>query len=112
MEAELNKYKREEEERKMYEEIDKFAHCMSEEEVKEMKNSVKECSFEEMKNKLNEKIADFALKMKKEPKAEEKKEEVVKYSVNPYFDIDAMKFNKSQAKDLDDIINNNPVKIG
>ena len=51
--------------------------------------------------------------MKKEPKAEEKKEEeVVKYSVNPYFDIDAMKFNKSQAKDLDDIINNNPVKIG
>ena len=85
---------------------------MSEEEVKEMKNSVKECSFEEMKNKLNEKIADFALKMKKEPKAEEEKEEVVKYSVNPYFDIDAMKFNKSQAKDLDDIINNNPVKIG
>lgn len=112
MEAELNKYKREEEERKMYEEIDKFAHCMSEEEVKEMKNSVKECSFEEMKNKLNEKIADFALKMKKEPKAEEEKEEVVKYSVNPYFDIDAMKFNKLQAKDLDDIINNNPVKIG
>ena len=50
--------------------------------------------------------------MKKEPKAEEEKEEVVKYSVNPYFDIDAMKFNKSQAKDLDDIINNNPVKIG
>ena len=41
-----------------------------------------------------------------------KEEEVVKYSVNPYFDIDAMKFNKSQAKDLDDIINNNPVKIG
>ena len=31
---------------------------------------------------------------------------------DPYFDIDAMKFNKSQAKDLDDIINNNPVKIG
>ena len=85
---------------------------MSEEEVKEMKNSIKECSFEEMKNKLNEKIADFALKMKKEPETEEKKEEVVKYSVNPYFDIDAMKFNKSQAKDLDDIINNNPVKIG
>ena len=52
-------------------------------------------------------------KKKKEHKAKKKKEEeVVKYSVNPYFDIDAMKFNKSQAKDLDDIINNNPVKIG
>lgn len=112
MEEELNKYKREEEERKMCEEIDKFAHCMSEEEVKEMKNSVKECSFEEMKNKLNEKIADFALKMKKEPETEEKEEEVVKYSVNPYFDMNEMKFNESQVKNLDDIINNNPVKIG
>lgn len=113
IEKELNKYKREEEERKMCEEIDKFAHCMSEDEVKEMKNSIKECSFEEMKNKLNEKIADFALKMKKESEKEEKKDdEVVKYAVNPYFDMNTMNFDKSQVKDLDDIINNNPVKIG
>ena len=112
MEVELNKYKREEEERKMAEEIDKFAHCMSADELKEMKNSIKECSFEEMKNKLNEKIAEFALKMKKDDAEEEKKEEVVKYSINPYFNMEEMNFNKSQVKDLDDIINNNQVKIG
>lgn len=112
MEVELNKYKREEEERKMAEEIDKFAHCMSEDELKEMKDSIKECSFEEMKNKLNEKIAEFALKMKKDDAEEEKKEEVVKYSINPYFNMEEMNFNKSQVKDLDDIINNNQVKIG
>lgn len=110
IEEELKKYKREEEERKMCDEIDKFAHCMSEDEVKELKNSIKEMSMDEMKEKLNSKIADFALKMaKKSDEKEEKKE--IKYSVNPLFEIDTMKFSKKEINSLDDIITNSNVNI-
>ncbi len=110
IEEELRKYKREEEERKMCDEIDKFAHCMSEDEVKELKNSIKEMSMDEMKEKLNSKIADFALKMaKKSDEKEEKKE--IKYSVNPLFEIDTMKFSKKEINSLDDIITNSNVNI-
>ena len=65
IEKELKKYKREEEERKMAAEVDKFAHCMSEEEATELRNSIKEMSMDEIKEKINSKIADFALKMAK-----------------------------------------------
>ena len=103
IETELKKYKRAEEERKMAEEIDKFAHCMSEDDVKEMKASIEKCSYEEMKNKINEKLADFALKMK---------ESEVKYSVNPLFELDSMKFSKKEVENLEDIINNGKANIG
>lgn len=108
IEAELKKYKRAEEEKEMACEIDKFAHCMSEDEAKELKESIKECSLEEMKNKIDEKVRGFALKMKEEKP--EKKEEV-SYSVNPLFEINKLGFSKKEANELDTIINNGVVKI-
>ena len=74
IEKELKKYKREEEERKMAAEVDKFAHCMSEEEATELRNSIKEMSMDEIKEKINSKIADFALKMAKKSEEKEEKE--------------------------------------
>ena len=106
---ELNKFKRAEEERTMLAEIDKFAHCMSEEEVKELKNSIKEMSMDEMKEKLNSKIAEFALKMAKS--SEEKKEKELKYSINPLFEAETMKFSKKEINSLDAIITNRNVDI-
>ena len=90
-------------------EIDKFAHCMSEDEVEGLKNAIKECSCEEMKNKIDEKVRGFALKAK-ESKKEEKEE--MKYSVNPMFDLDTMSFSKEAAQSLDDVINNSVAEIG
>lgn len=108
MKEELNSFRRAEEERKMAAEIDKFAHCMSEDEATELKNSIKEMSMDEMKEKINNKVADFALKMKK---AEEEKKEV-KYSINPIFSaMDTVKFSSTEAKSLADIIENSHVKI-
>lgn len=104
---ELKKYKREEEKREMAAEIDKFAHCMTEEECAELKNSIDNCTIPEMKEKINEKVAGFALKIKEEQ--ENKKE--YQYSINPMFEIDTMKFSKAQVDSLEDIINNSHVKI-
>lgn len=109
IEGELKKYKRAEEEKEMAAEIDKFAHCMSEDEVEGLKNAIKECSCEEMKNKIDEKVRGFALKAKESKK--EKKEEM-KYSVNPMFDLDTMSFSKEAAQSLDDVINNSVAEIG
>lgn len=107
IENELKKYKREDEERKMAAEVDKFAHCMSEEEAQELKNSIKECTMAEMKEKINAKVAEFALKIKN---AEEAKKEI-KYSINPVYELDTFKFSKTEIKDLDDIITNSNVRI-
>ena len=81
---ELNSFKRAEEERKMAAEVDKFAHCMSEEEATELKNAIKDMSMDEMKEKINAKVAEFALKIKN---AEEEKAEM-KYSINPMFSVE------------------------
>ncbi len=107
IENELKKYKRAEEERMMAEEVDKFAHCMSEDEAKELKNSIKEMSMDEMKEKINTKVAEFALKMKEEKNAEKE----VKYSINPLFELETMKFSKSEISSLDDIISNSHARI-
>lgn len=107
MEAELKKYKREDEERQMAAEVDKFAHCMSEEEAQELKNSIKECTMAEMKEKINAKVAEFALKIKN---AEEKSKEI-KYSINPIYELNTMKFSKAEIKNLDDIISNSHADI-
>lgn len=105
---ELNTFKRADEERKMAEEVDKFAHCMSEEEATELKNSIKDMSMDEMKEKINSKVADFALKIKN---AEEEKKEV-KYSINPIFTaMDTVKFSSKEVKTLTDIIENSHVKF-
>ena len=55
IEKELKKYKREEEERKMAAEVDKFAHCMSEEEATELRNSIKEMSMDEINEQMESK---------------------------------------------------------
>lgn len=104
---ELKKYKRDEEKREMAAEIDKFAHCMTEDECAELKNSIDNCTMAEMKEKINEKVAGFALKMKEEQ--ENKKE--YQYSINPMFEVDTMKFSKETVNSLEDIINNSHVKI-
>ena len=110
---ELNKFKRAEEERKMSAEIDKFAHCMSEDEVKELKNSIEKMSMDEVKEKLNSKIAEFALKMaeKSEEKEDKKESKEMKYSINPLFEVNTMKFSKEEMNSLDNIITNSNVKI-
>lgn len=107
IENELKKYKREEEEREMAAEVDKFAHCMSEDEAKELKNAIKECTMAEMKEKINAKVAEFALKVKN---AEEAKKEI-QYSVNPMFELNTLKFSKSEINSLDDIISNSHASI-
>lgn len=104
IEKELKKYKRAEEEKEMAAEVDKFAHCMSEEEVKELKNCIEKMSMEEMKEKINAKVAEFALKIK-----EEKKE--MKYSINPMFDLNTVKFSEEEIDSLDKIITNSHAKI-
>ncbi len=107
IENELKKYKRAEEERMMAAEVDKFAHCMSEDEAKELKNSIKEMSMDEMKEKINAKVAEFALELKN--KQEEAKE--MKYSINPMYEINTMKFSKTEINSLDNIISNSQAKI-
>ena len=111
MKSKIEKYERAEEEKEMSAELDKFAHCMSEDEMKEMKNSIEKMSKDEFKNQLNAKIAEFALKMAKEEKEEEKEEKEVKYSYNPYFEVNSMKFSKEEADSLDAIIKNSNVKM-
>lgn len=106
--CELKKYKRAEEEREMSAEVDKFAHCMSDDEAKELKNSIETMSMNEMKEKINAKVAQFALEIKNK----EKEAEEVKYSINPLYTINTMKFSKSVAKSLEDIISNSAVSIG
>lgn len=107
IENELKKYKREDEERKMAAEVDKFSHCMSEDEADDLKNSIKEMSMDEMKEKINSKVAEFALKMKKE----EKNAEELKYSINPIFEMNTMKFSKKEISSLDEIISNSHAQI-
>ena len=63
-------------------------------------------SMEEMKEKINNKVAEFALKMKDK---EEKKE--MKYSINPIFELETMKFSKEEVNSLDKIITNSHAKI-
>ena len=94
-------------------EIDKFAHCMSEDEVKELKNSIEKMSMDEVKEKLNSKIAEFALKMaeKSEEKEDKKGSKEMKYSINPLFEVNTMKFSKEEMNSLDNIITNSNVKI-
>lgn len=99
MKEELKAYKRKDEEKEMACEIDKYAHCMADDEVMALKNSIKECSLPEMKEKIMQKVSDFALSFKEK---EDKKEEI-KYSFNPLFDLKSDKFSK-KAKNLDDII--------
>lgn len=113
MEKELCSFRRAEEERKMSEEIDKFAHCMSDEEVSELRNSIKEMSLDTMKEKINSKLADFALKMKAKEEEEKKEEKEVKYSINPFIGFaDKIDFSAAkEAKSLIDIIENSNVKI-
>lgn len=109
IENELKKYKRADEERMMAAEVDKFAHCMSEEEAKELKNSIKEMSMDEMKEKINSKVAEFALELKN--KEDEAKEKEMKYSINPLFELNTMKFSKTEISSLDDIIHNSHAEI-
>ena len=54
--------------REMAAEVDKFAHCMSEDEATELKNSIEKMSMDEMKEKINAKVAEFALKIKNKEK--------------------------------------------
>lgn len=88
-------------------EVDKFSHCMSEDEADDLKNSIKEMSMDEMKEKINSKVAEFALKMKKE----EKNAEELKYSINPMFEMNTMKFSKKEISSLDEIISNSHAQI-
>lgn len=107
IENELKKYKRAEEEREMAAEVDKFAHCMSEDEATELKNSIEKMSMDEMKEKINAKVAEFALKIKNK----EKEEKEMKYSINPLFELNTMKFSVAEVSSLDDIISNSHAKI-
>ena len=88
-------------------EVDKFAHCMSEDEATELKNSIEKMSMDEMKEKINAKVAEFALKIKNK----EKEEKEMKYSINPLFELNTIKFSEAEVSSLDDIISNSHAKI-
>ena len=60
-----------------------------------------------MKEKINAKVAEFALELKN--KQEEAKE--MKYSINPMYEINTMKFSKTEINSLDNIISNSQAKI-
>ena len=70
-------------------------------------------SMDEVKEKLNSKIAEFALKMaeKSEEKEDKKESKEMKYSINPLFEVNTMKFSKEEMNSLDNIITNSNVKI-
>ena len=80
---------------------------MSENEATELKNSIEKMSMDEMKEKINAKVAEFALKIKNK----EKEEKEMKYSINPLFELNTMKFSAAEVSSLDDIISNSHAKI-
>lgn len=65
LEKELQTYKRKEEMQKMFELIDKFSHCYSEEEKEAFAKEVEACNYSEMEAKIDNKVKEFALGQKK-----------------------------------------------
>ena len=65
---------------------------------------MKKCQWKE---KINAKVAEFALKIKNK----EKEEKEMKYSINPLFELNTMKFSAAEVSSLDDIISNSHAKI-
>ena len=65
LEKELQTYKRKEEMQKMFELIDKFSHCYSEEEKEAFVKEVEACNYSEMEAKIDNKVKEFALGQKK-----------------------------------------------
>ena len=66
LEKELQTYKRKEEMQKMFELIDKFSHCYSEEDKEAFAKEVEACNYSEMEAKIDNKVKEFALGQKKE----------------------------------------------
>lgn len=64
LEKELQTYKRKEEMQKMFELIDKFSHCYSEEEKEAFAKEVEACNYSEMEAKIDNKVKEFALGQK------------------------------------------------
>jgi len=106
----LQTYERAEEEKQMSEMIDKFAHCMSEDKIKELKNSITASKKEDMEKLVNSEIANFALSFSKK---EEEKEDKIEFSINPLYTNLGVDFSHSNGKStLDNIIADKSVKIG
>lgn len=68
----LAKYARQEEEMKMNSLLQEFAHCFSEDEMKDMPEKIKNSKFADFESLVNAKIKDFALKVKESKKEDQK----------------------------------------
>lgn len=107
VEEELSVYKSKEEKEEMCDMIDQFSHCMSEERIKELKDSVEESNKSDMEKMINKEIASFALSLKKEK--EEKEED--NFSINRYFIHEEKGFSQLEKEGIDNIINNSSVSV-
>jgi len=120
---ELAKYKKAEEDQKMMNLLESFAHCYSLEEKEVMKADIAKCSFADFEKKVNNKVKEFALKMKdqkvEEPEkvenaevVEEVQKNTLQFSVSPFGIIPTYDFSKNFGEGgLDSIIKNSGVKV-
>jgi len=116
---ELIKYKKAEEEQKMYSLLETFSHCYSAEEKEVLKNEVSKFSFGEFEKKVDTKIKEFALRVREEKtankedaKGDESTENNITFSVSPFGVSETYDFSKkSGEKNLDSIIKDCNIKI-
>jgi len=117
LEKELATYKKAEEEQKMCNTLEEYSHCFSQEEKVEILANISKNSLSEFEEKINNKVKEFALKMKEDKsttdvKVENKKEETRLFSVSPFGVIENIDLSKTFGENgLDSIIKNSGVKI-
>jgi len=116
---ELIKYKKAEEEQKMYSLLETFSHCYSAEEKETLKSEVSKFSFGEFEKKVDGKIKEFALRVKEENtankedvKSDEPTGDNIKFSVSPFGMNETYDFSKKSGEtNLDSIIKDCNIKI-
>jgi len=117
LEEKLATYKKAEEEQKMCNTLEEYSHCFSQEEKEEILANISKNSLSEFEEKINNKVKEFALKMKEDKsttdiKVEDKKEETRLFSVSPFGPIENIDLSKTFGENgLDSIIKNSGVKI-
>jgi hypothetical protein len=123
------KEEKEQEKEKMNNLLQEYSHCFSNEEIDDIKKCMDESSFADFEAKVDNKIKEFALKMKKSDKnnkneVEESKDDkekkvedeefknALQFSVSPFGVTSSYDFSKNLGEGgLDSIIKNSGVKI-
>lgn len=125
------KEEKEQEKEKMNNLLQEYSHCFSDEEIDDMKKCMDKSSFTDFEAKVDNKIKEFALKMKKSDKVDKDEKEVeetkddkekkvedeefknaLQFSVSPFGVTPSYDFSKNLGEGgLDSIIKNSGVKI-